>query len=118
MNINDGVIDTLANDDFVCYSCTDDLLYAGTDKLENDNSTSLNLDNTQNTPEKLSQTGKIHVTNDTYILNTETDPKIVTIDSELRSKQVINSEQNNKEYTSIESSSTKTKPKKMAKKLK
>ena len=60
MNINDGAVDSLGNDDFVCHSCTDDLLYAGTDKNEkhNDNSTSLNLDNTQNTPEKLSQTEK------------------------------------------------------------
>ena len=89
MNINDGII---------------------TDKNEkhNDNSTSLNLDNTQNTPEKLSQTGKIDVTNDTCMFNPETDPKMVNIDSEPRSKPVINSVQNNKEYTSSESSATKT----------
>ena len=104
----------MGNDDFVCHLCTDEQLYAGTDKNEahNDISLSLNLDNIQNTPGKLSQTGKIHVTNDFYILIPETDSKIVYIDSELRNEPVINSVQNNKEPTRNESSSTKTKPKK------
>ena len=46
LNINDNAIDTLGDEDFVCHSCTNELIYAGADTNEANNEDT-QVDNTK-----------------------------------------------------------------------